>query len=129
MNKISIMEAAVRKWERIIAGKGSDGGVWDCPPCRIYYMLFCVGCPIATYAGKKFCQRTPYGPWYHHQNDAHGYMIRRIRCPECERLAIAMRDYMQEIVDHLKAKKAESLKTVRANDPPENEAECDPDEC
>lgn len=129
MNKISIMEAAVRKWERIIAGRGSDGGVWDCPPCRIYYMLFCVGCPIAAYAGKKFCRRTPYGPWYHHQNDAHGYLIRRIRCPECERLAIAMRDYMQEIVDHLKAQKADLSNTAQADDPVDDEAECKMDEC
>jgi hypothetical protein len=54
MNKISIMEASVRKWQRIIDGKSSDGGVLDCPPCRIYYMLICFGCPIAEYTGKKF---------------------------------------------------------------------------
>lgn len=106
MNKIAIMEAAVRKWNRIIAGKGSDGGVWDCPPCRIFYLLFCVGCPIASYTGQKFCKGSPYGPWYHHQNDAHGYLIRKVRCPECIDLATQMRDYMQEIVDHLKAQKA-----------------------
>jgi len=102
MNKISIMESSVRKWDRIIAGKGSDGGVWDCPPCRIFYMLFCVGCPIANYTGKKFCKGSPYGRWYHHQNDVHGYMIRKVRCPECIKLATEMRDYMQAIVDYLK---------------------------
>lgn len=106
MNKITIMEAAVRKWNRIIAGKGSDGGVWDCPPCRLFYLLFCVGCPIASYTGRKFCKGSPYGPWYHHQNDAHGYLIRKVRCPECIDLATQMRDYMQEILDHLKAQKA-----------------------
>lgn len=128
MNHISIMEAAVRKWNRILAGKGSDGGVWDCPPCRIYYMLFCVGCPIATYAGKKFCQRTPYGPWYHHQVDDHGYMIRKIRCPECERLALAMRDYMQEILDHLKARQAAKKGLGQVCCPAEPEPESRTDE-
>lgn len=54
MNRISIMEASVRKWERIIAGKGTDGGVLDCPPCRVFYVLVCMGCPIAEYTGKKF---------------------------------------------------------------------------
>ena len=54
MNKLRIMEAAVKKWERIIAGKGADGGVLDCPPCRVYYVLVCFGCPIAEYTGKKF---------------------------------------------------------------------------
>jgi len=122
------MEAAVRKWERIIAGKGSDGGVWDCPPCRIYYMLFCIGCPIAAYTGKKFCQHTPYGPWYHHQND-HGYMIKKIRCPECERLAMAMRDYMQEIADHLKAQNAGTAGEAKTDNLGEMESEPDTDDC
>jgi len=36
VEKIKIMEASVRKWNRIIAGKGTDGGVLDCPPCRIF---------------------------------------------------------------------------------------------
>ena len=109
MDKISIMEAAVRKWERIIAGKGSDGGVIDCPPCRIFYMLVCYGCPIANYSGYKFCKKTPYGPWFHHQNDEHGFFRKKIYCDECMRLAVEMRDYMIEIVEHLKAEKASQL--------------------
>jgi len=106
MNKIKIMEAAVRKWNRILDDNGRDGGVLDCPPCRIFYVLVCTGCPIATYSGHKFCKRTPYGPWFHHQTDEHGYLTRKIYCPECRRLATAMRDYMQEIVDHLKAQQS-----------------------
>jgi len=43
MDKIRIMESSVAKWNRIIAGERSDGGVLDCPPCRIYYMLVCTG--------------------------------------------------------------------------------------
>lgn len=107
------MEASVRKWNRIIAGKGSDGGVIDCPPCKIFYLLVCFGCPIAAYTGKKFCKGTPYGPWYHHQTNEHGYIRRKVYCPECKQLATAMRDYMQEIVDHLKAEKErkESVET------------------
>lgn len=106
MNKLSIMEASVRKWDRIIAGKGSDGGVLDCPPCRIFYVLVCMGCPIAQYTGKKFCKGSPYIEWYWHQNDVHGKMFRKVYCPECKRLARNMRDFMVEIVDHLKAQKA-----------------------
>lgn len=102
MNKIKIMEASVRKWNRIIAGKGSDGGVLDCPPCRIFYMLICTGCPIAEYTGKKFCKDSPYGPWYRHQVHDHGKMLKRIYCPQCEDLARDMRDFMEEIVAHLK---------------------------
>ncbi|MGB5985320.1 MAG: hypothetical protein WBG37_08440 [Desulfobacterales bacterium] len=106
MNKIRIMEASVKKWQRIIDGKGSDGGVLDCPPCRIFYILVCIGCPIAAYSGKKFCKETPYIPWYRHQMQEHGYIRKKIYCPECRRLAIDMRDFMSEIVAHLKAEKA-----------------------
>ncbi len=107
LNKIKIMKSSVAKWDRIIAGKGSDGGVLDCPPCRIYYMLVCYGCPIAEYTGKKFCQDSPYGPWLRHQIDDHDRLIKKVYCPECERLARDMRDFMAEIVAHLEAKEAD----------------------
>lgn len=117
MNKIKIMESSVRKWERIIAGKGSDGGVVDCPPCRIFYMLVCFGCPIAEYSGHKFCKKTPYGPWFHHQNEVHGHIRKKVYCDECVKLATDMRDYMKEIVEYLKAKKAAKLNQPAQDDP------------
>jgi hypothetical protein len=101
MNKLKIMRASVAKWNRIIAGEGADGGVLDCPPCRIYYMLVCTGCPIASYTGKKFCKGSPYGRWYYHQLEAHDKIRRKVYCPECLRLATAMRDFMVEIVEDL----------------------------
>ena len=108
MNKISIMEASVRKWERIIAGKGSDGGVIDCPPCRIFYMLVCYGCPIAPYTGQKFCKGSPYGAWHWHQLEEHDKLLKKIYCPECLRLATEMRDFMMEIHASLKAQHLKS---------------------
>ena len=103
MDKIKIMEASVRKWNRIIAGRGADGGVLDCPPCRIYYLLVCTGCPIAEYTGKRFCRGSPYPRWYwHHVND-HEELRRKIHCPQCLQLATEMRDFMAEIVAHLKS--------------------------
>ncbi len=118
MDKIKIMEASVAKWNRIIEGKGSDGGVLDCPPCRIFYMLVCFGCPIAEYTGKKFCKGSPYGDWYWHQIEDHGYMRKKIYCPECLRLAEAMRDFMVEIVEHLKKKRNDAQKTRSGSTPP-----------
>jgi hypothetical protein len=106
MNHISIMESSVAKWNRILAGEQSDGGVLDCPPCRIYYMLVCIGCPIAAHTGHKFCKGSPYPAWFHHQNEVHGFMRRKIYCDECRRLATEMRDFMIEIVEDLKARKA-----------------------
>lgn len=107
LDALSIMKASVEKWNRIIAGQASDGGVLDCPPCRIYYLLVCTGCPIATYTGQRFCKGSPYGRWYHHQVEVHGYMRRKVYCEECRRLATEMRDFMVEIVDHLSKLAAE----------------------
>ncbi len=104
MDKIRLMQASARKWQRIIEGRRSDGGVVDCPPCRIFYLLACTGCPIAEHVGRRFCKRTPYPDWHHHQMDAHGKMIKRVYCPECLRLARRMHTLMVEIVDDLKAR-------------------------
>ena len=66
-----------------------------------------MGCPIAEYTGKKFCKGSPYGRWYWHQNEEHGFMRKKIYCPECLKLATEMRDFMVEIVESLKAKEKE----------------------
>jgi hypothetical protein len=108
INRIKVMESSVRKWERIIAGKSSDGGVLDCPPCRIYYMLVCYGCPIAEFTGKKFCKGSPYVDWYWHQLEAHDKLFKKVYCPECLKIAEKMRDFMAEIVEYLKAKEGAS---------------------
>ena len=120
MNKIKIMQSSVDKWNRIIAGKSSDGGVLDCPPCRIFYPLICTGCPIAEYGGKRFCKASPYPEWYHHQNNVHGFLRRKIYCPECLRLATAMRDYQIEIVNYLKEKEAAKKQQKSAAESHEN---------
>uniref|UniRef100_A0A7C4MMM6 Uncharacterized protein n=1 Tax=Desulfatirhabdium butyrativorans TaxID=340467 RepID=A0A7C4MMM6_9BACT len=110
MDKIRIMEASVRKWEDIIAGKSSDGGVLDCPPCRIFYFFRCMGCPIANYTGHKFCVGSPYPDWYWHHIEAHDKVFRRIYCPTCLKYAEAMRDFMKEIVQDLRRKQESERK-------------------
>ncbi len=107
MNKIKIMESSVRKWDKIIHENRSDGGVLDCPPCRIFYFSLCFGCPIANYTGKKFCKGSPYGRWYWHQLEEHDKIRKKIYCPECLKFATEMRDFMKEIVLSLKAQEVE----------------------
>jgi hypothetical protein len=36
----------------------------------------------------------------------HGKMRKKVYCPECKRLAEDMKNFMAEICDHLRAKKA-----------------------
>lgn len=125
MDRIKIMETSVEKWNRIIAGKRSDGGIIDCPPCRIFYALVCFGCPIAGYTGKKFCKGSPYPDWYWHHIEEHDKIRRKVYCSECLRLATAMRDYMIEIVDHMKAEqeRKRDLKASSAADSRKPDAE------
>ena len=128
LNKIKIMQSSVAKWNKIIEGQGSDGGVLDCPPCRIYYVLVCAGCPIAQYAGKKFCRGSPYPAWYWHQNNVHGKFLKKVYCPECIKLATDMRDFMQEILDHLKAQAAtQTVADGAASDKTVTPGNSDPD--
>ena len=107
MNKITIMKASVAKWNRIIHEGGSDGGVLDCPPCRIFYALVCFGCPIAQYTGQKFCKGSPYPRWYWHHIEVHDKIRRKIYCPDCLKYATHMRDFMVEILAHLETRAAE----------------------
>ncbi len=100
------MESSVRKWEKIIHENKADGGVLDCPPCRIFYLALCIGCPIASYTGKKFCKGSPYGRWYWHQINEHDKIRKKIYCPECLKIATEMRDFMKEIVASMKAREA-----------------------
>ncbi|MCG6893392.1 MAG: hypothetical protein LJE65_07270 [Desulfobacteraceae bacterium] len=117
MNKLKIMKSSVAKWNRIIAGESSDGGVVDCPPCRIYYMLICFGCPIAEYTGQKFCKGSPYPRWYWHHIENHDKIRRKVYCPTCLQYATEMRDFMQEIVDHLEAEENAEPKGDDPTDP------------
>lgn len=125
MDRIKIMESSVEKWNRIIAGKRSDGGVLDCPPCRIFYALVCFGCPIAKYTGKKFCKGSPYPAWYWHHIEEHDKIRRKIYCPECLRLATEMRDFMIEIVAHMKAERARTQAIKNDDGAPETPSEAE----
>jgi hypothetical protein len=118
LNKVKIMESSIEKWEKIMAGRRSDSGVMDCPPCRIYYMLACFGCPIAWYTGKKFCRGTPYPAWHHHQIQAHDKLLKKVYCDECLTLAKEMRDFMAEIRDALVAEQAGEKDDTRGKKKP-----------
>jgi len=66
-----------------------------------------MGCPIAQYTGKKFCKGTAYIPWFRHQIEQHDKLIKKVYCPECEKLARDMQNFMKEIRDHLIEKQAQ----------------------
>lgn len=58
---LKALEGSIKKWEKIVAGKGCDRGSNNCPLCKMFIRnQFCDGCPVANYTGKDGCQGTPY---------------------------------------------------------------------
>lgn len=58
---LEALQGSIVKWEGIVAGKRRDGGVDDCPLCRIFWAAFdCRGCPVREKSGEVNCRCTPY---------------------------------------------------------------------
>lgn len=65
MNKATLkaLKGSIAKWEKIVAGTGVDDGTDNCPLCKLFYGLGCMGCPVAIKSGRDTCKKTPYGGW------------------------------------------------------------------
>jgi hypothetical protein len=61
--QIAALEGSIRKWEKIVSGKGFDGGTENCPCCKAFIDDNCRGCPISIYSGDIACRKTPYTNW------------------------------------------------------------------
>lgn len=65
MNKYTLkaLKGSIKKWEKIVAGKGDDMGWFNCPLCLKFSENFCKGCPVSDKTGVVNCRETPYGKW------------------------------------------------------------------
>jgi hypothetical protein len=63
------LEGSIKKWEKIVAGKGYDHGTLNCPLCREFMSDNCDGCPVQEATGEPGCEGTPYDEWNWHFND------------------------------------------------------------
>jgi hypothetical protein len=61
---LTALRGSIKKWRGIVAGKIIDGGVGDCPLCKLFRQTNdgCSGCPVAA-AADNFCRKTPYSYW------------------------------------------------------------------
>lgn len=57
------LSGSIKKWEKIISGKGSDNGTQNCNLCRLYHENDCESCPVKEYTGHSCCFGTPYDDW------------------------------------------------------------------
>jgi hypothetical protein len=87
---LKALKGSIRKWEKIVAGKGRDFGMSNCPLCKLFSTgYYCTGtpcCPVAGKAGEGDCRRTPYVAWVKHIDTCRMY-IGGGMCPTCKKLA------------------------------------------
>jgi len=69
---IPYIEGALRKWDCIAQGIGTDEGMWNCPLCQVFVYARgtnkCKGCPVFKRTGAKGCSATPYRYFYVRNN-------------------------------------------------------------
>lgn len=65
MNKktLTALKGSIRKWEKIVQGKGIDDGIANCPLCHVFYDNDCKGCPVRKKTGYWCCIGSPHEEW------------------------------------------------------------------
>lgn len=60
---LSALKGSIKKWERIVAGTGEDKGPDNCPLCKLFFHIGCMGCPVMDRSKQFHCNGTPYEAW------------------------------------------------------------------
>jgi hypothetical protein len=86
---LKALQGSIKKWEKIVEGKGSDKGYENCPLCKLFGDNRCVECPVAIKMGIENCFDTPYDSWTNHQDEKHDIWNSpyKIECSKCKKIA------------------------------------------
>jgi hypothetical protein len=97
---LKALKGSIRKWERIIDGKGIEDGNENCPLCKLFYWTVdCRGCPVSKKTKINCCSKTPYDEWHDHQTDKHNkFEELKIRCETCKKLAQKELDFLKSLL-------------------------------
>ena len=64
---LKALKSSIAKWEKIVAGTGTDNGSSDCPLCALFNSsrnkVECEGCPVKERTGMRYCDGSPYYEW------------------------------------------------------------------
>lgn len=91
MNKktLKALLGSIKKWHKIVIGKGTDKGEDNCPLCELFDDE-CEDCPVSKKVNDTCCYSTPYRDWSKHRRGEHyGKMIDKVYCTVCKKLALA----------------------------------------
>ena len=87
---LKALKGSIRKWERIVDGRGTNEGCENCPLCELFTRSnydHCAGCPVHAETGKKYCRATPFVKFVKHGEKKHPVLDSKVHCPICLRLA------------------------------------------
>ena len=112
---VKLVEAAIKKWERIIFDGGKDTGTKNCPLCRVYNQdeqAICDECPIKEITGEGGCSGTPYIEWDYHSFIHHDTLTRKgfsiVECKECQKLAENELKFLETVREKLEGRDDEN---------------------
>lgn len=57
---LKALKGSIRKWEQIRDGLIQDEGVRNCPLCKLFHHIDCLGCPVQQRTGHMRCAGSPY---------------------------------------------------------------------
>lgn len=100
---LTALQGSIEKWEKIVAGTGTDDGWRNCPLCEDFYkkcdVQICDGCPVHEKTGGFGCMKTPYEKWDTHQYKIHdSHFPYEIECKICERHAKAEVEFLKSLL-------------------------------
>jgi len=86
---LKALEGDIKKWQKIVSGKGIDDGWHNCLLCQLFLPL-CIGCPVRVFTTYGGCCDTPYDRrTMHHQkrhpNKSNKY---KVKCEICKIIAL-----------------------------------------
>jgi hypothetical protein len=95
------LEGSIKKWEKILSGKGTDEGRDNCPLCTIFIKRYisiydCKGCPVKDRTKFRKCRGSPYVEWEDHQNLAHR-TVGKVKCDICKNLALKELEFLKSL--------------------------------
>jgi hypothetical protein len=103
---IEALKGSIKKWDKIVSGKGSDNGVKNCPLCKLHQksetLDNCELCPVFIATDRILCMDTPYETWSYHFEIAHReieppHKIHK-NCPDCKKLAQTELDFLKSLL-------------------------------
>lgn len=103
------LEGSIKKWEKILSGKGTDEGGDNCPLCvKFINHIFvwedgCKGCPVKDRTRFRYCRGSPYAEWQEHQNYQH-QAVNMVRCDICKNLARKELEFLKSLMPKEKVK-------------------------